>query len=152
MVAPVLSVVGVVLIALAFWWRRRPRRGGRWWSGGGRPESAALVAAPGVGLALALVWPAALLTEGAEWYVTAAVPVVVGVVAALWPVLNLPTPHSVRPTWRRGQVLAQKRAEQRARRRQQGAQRPGARGTPGTQGARGTQGKAGRAGGPRRGR
>ncbi|WP_225755606.1 hypothetical protein [Actinotalea sp. Marseille-Q4924] len=140
MVAPVLSVVGVVLIALAFWWRRRPRSGRRWWSGGGRKESAALVAAPGIGLALALVWPAALVTEGQEWYITAAVPVVIGVIAALWPLLNLPTPNGVRPKWRRGQVLAQKRAEQRARRRQQGAQRPAPRG--------GT----GRPGGPKRGR
>lgn len=139
MVAPVLSVVGVVLVALALWWRRRPRRGGRWWSDGGRKESAALVAAPGVGLALALVWPAELVTSGAEWYVTAAVPVVIGVVAALWPVLNLPTPNGLRPKWRRGQVLAQKRAEQRARRRQQGAQRPAPRG-------------GGRPAGPRKGR
>jgi hypothetical protein len=123
MVAPVLSGVGVALIALAFWWRRKPRRGHTWWSGGGRKESAALVAVPGIGLALALVWPSALLTEGSAWYVTAAVPLVVGVVAALWPLLALPTPNGVRPHWRRAQVLAQKRAEQRARRRQQGAQR-----------------------------
>nr|WP_297429797.1 hypothetical protein [uncultured Actinotalea sp.] len=138
MVAPVLSAVGVVLVALAFWWRRRPRRGGRWWSSGGRKESAALVAAPGVGLALALVWPSALVTEGSPWYVTAAVPLVIGVIALLWPLLGIATPNGVRPRWRRGQVLAQKRAEQRARRRQQAAQRPAARG--------------GKPGGPRRGR
>ncbi|MBC7290640.1 MAG: hypothetical protein H5T83_04785 [Actinotalea sp.] len=140
MVEVVLSVVGVVLLAVTFWWRRRPGSGHRWWSTGGRRESAALVAVPGLGLALALVWPAAQLTEGSAWYVRAAVPLVIGVVAVLWTLVGVRTPDALQPAWRRAQVLAQKRAEQRARRRQQ-AQRPAARGRSG-----------GPSGGPRRGR
>lgn len=101
MPALLLSAAGVALLVLAASWRRRPRTGRPWWTTSAFSTSAALVGVPGIGLALAMVWPMSLVTEGARAAAVAVLPFALGLLAALWTGLFLPTPRWVRPRWSR---------------------------------------------------